>query len=121
MAKKKSKKERKSESRSSSRAAGYTKEYAEKYIELIQDVGLISLGLLSMTKDRADSMAEKFFSATDDSKEEGRKMEKRLTDMAEKGRKRVRAVIKERTAEVLDELDVATKDDLRNLEKKVKK
>ena len=87
--------------------------------ELLRDAGVISLGFVSLTKDTRGRISRDSYSVSK-CKTKGKKMEKKLLDMARKGRKEIYSVIKKQTATALDEFDIATKDDLRDLERRVR-
>ena len=88
-------------------------------IDYVRDVGLIGLGIVSLTRRRADEIAEKLIEASKKSKTEGKKMRKKVDDMAEKGRSTLLSMIREETKSMADEMELVTKDDLKELEKKL--
>jgi hypothetical protein len=106
---------------------GKTKKAAkQKYgkkemLELAEDVGLVSLGLVSMSRGGYCKMADKLRSLRDDSKSEGKKTSKKLSDMAKKRREKVMSVVRKRARSTLGDLNIATKDDLKDLERKLSK
>lgn len=88
-------------------------------VELMRDIGSISLGLVSLSRENASDMAERLVAATNASKAEGKKMEKKLKDMAEKGQRKLYSVVKKETKAALKELNVVTRDDLKDLERRM--
>jgi polyhydroxyalkanoate synthesis regulator phasin len=88
-------------------------------VDCMRDVGLIGLGLVSLSRKRADEIAEKLIEASKKSKTEGKKMRKKLDDMAEKGRDPLFSMIRKETHSLVNDMDLVTKEDLADLEKKL--
>jgi polyhydroxyalkanoate synthesis regulator phasin len=88
--------------------------------ELVQDMGLMGLGVISLSRDMAEGVADTLMSATGDSRTEGNKMRKQLEDMAERGRETLFSMIRNETRVIVDGMNLATKDDLRDMEKRMR-
>ncbi len=93
----------------------------KEMLELAEDIGLVSLGLVSMTRKGYCDAADRLKSLRDDSRSEGKKMSKKLTDMTKKRREKVMSTVRKRARSTLGDLNIATKDDLKDLERKLSK
>ncbi len=102
------------------RKKGKPKEEDVELLELVEEIGLIGIGLALLAKERSSDMSEYLVSLAAASRDEGKKIGRRLEDVAEKGRKEVSSVIKKEVSAVLKDMDVVTKSDLKRWERRMK-
>jgi polyhydroxyalkanoate synthesis regulator phasin len=97
-----------------------TKEEGAELLELVEEIGLIGIGLALLTKEKSSDMSESLVSLATASRAEGKKVERRLEEMAERGRKEVSSVIKKEVSAALKDMNVVTKSDLKKWERRIK-
>ncbi len=85
-----------------------------------KDLLYLGLGAAFMAKDRMDEIMKDIEEKSDISREEARQFVEDAKERAQKERAEWEKTIKDSVREVLDETGVATKDDIKKLEKLLK-
>ena len=82
---------------------------------------LLGLGLVALTKDKINSVNKKLMKKGDLNKKEAEKVLKTFLRQAEKGREELIKNVSKEVKNLIKSIPIATKRDLINLEKKIKK
>ena len=82
---------------------------------------LLGWGVLSLTRERAQAIADELVERGEARKEEVRELADRLATRGEKERDALRKLIQEELAQILGKANLATKQDIKALEKKIDK
>lgn len=87
--------------------------------ESLDKLMLAGLGAMSMTKEKAEEIFDEYVEKGKARKEERSGFVKDLIDRAEKSKKDMEKLISEQIDKALAKLPLATKDDLKHIEKKI--
>jgi polyhydroxyalkanoate synthesis regulator phasin len=79
---------------------------------------LVGIGLLSMTREKAQQVIEELSHEGDVQKGEMKQWVDQLSDRGEEERQALRKVIRDEVKKVLDEMGLATKEDIQKLREK---
>ncbi|MFW5734431.1 MAG: phasin family protein [Oceanidesulfovibrio sp.] len=85
-----------------------------------KDLLYLGLGAAFMAKDRMEEIIKDIEEKSDISREEARQFVEDAKERAQKERKEWEKTVKDSVREVLDDMGVATKDDIKKLEKLLK-
>jgi len=85
---------------------------------LIEKGFLAGIGLLSMTREKAQNIMDELSHEGELQKSEVKQWVDQLTDRGEEERQALRKLIRDEMKKVMDEMGLATKEDLQNLLKK---
>ena len=88
--------------------------------DILKKAGLLGLGLVSLTEKKAKKIAEDLVKQGEATQKEARTFTRDLLKKAEKGRKDLEKEVEKITQKVLGKMNLATKKDLADLEKKLK-
>jgi len=80
---------------------------------------LAGLGALSMTRERAEQLFDRYVDAGRKAREERSGFVKDLMDRAEKTRQELERIVREQVHDAVSKLEVATRQDVERLEKKI--
>lgn len=86
---------------------------------LLEKGVLVGLGLLSMTREKAQKIVDDLTQRGEVSREEAREWVDRLVQRGEEERQAIRKLIREEVKAVMDELGLPTKQDLQDLASKI--
>ncbi|MEA1965282.1 MAG: phasin family protein [Candidatus Aerophobetes bacterium] len=87
--------------------------------KLLRDVFLVGLGVLSLTREKAEEIVEELTRLRGVTEKEKRTLLERLIKKGEEQKKEIDERIGERVEKVVSRLKVATKEDIERLEKKI--
>ena len=87
--------------------------------EAVDKALLAGLGALSMTRERAEQLFDRYVDAGRQAREERSGFVKDVMDRAEKTRAELEKIVREQVQDVVSKLDLATKQDIERLEKKL--
>jgi len=88
---------------------------------IIKKIGLAGLGLLSITKAKAQEIVNELVKKGDVSKTEGAKLVKDLLEKAEEDKKFLEEKMEKAAKRILKKLDVPTRKEINELKKKIDK
>lgn len=86
---------------------------------LLEKGVLVGLGLLSMTRERAQKIVDDLTQRGEVSRDEAREWVERLVQRGEEERQAIRKLIRDEVKAVMDELGLPTKQDLQDLATKI--
>ncbi|MFP4105422.1 MAG: phasin family protein [Phycisphaerae bacterium] len=87
--------------------------------ETLDRLMLAGLGGLSMTRERAEKIFDEYVQRGKVEKESRSGFVKELVDATEKSRKELEKIVNEQTKKAIDQLDLATKEDVQRIESKL--
>jgi len=82
-------------------------------------IGLLGLGIAALTKEKAEGIVEELVAKGELSEEEGRTLAKDLLKKSETQRNALEKKIAQEVKKAAAKLNLATKDDIKRLEKKI--
>lgn len=82
---------------------------------------LFGLGTLEITKEKIEKFVKRLKEEEGLSGEEGKELIKEMTEELEENKEKIDKKLRERMEKMIDDLGLATKEDLKDLENKVKK
>jgi polyhydroxyalkanoate synthesis regulator phasin len=88
-------------------------------LETLDKLMLAGLGALSMTRERAEKIFDEYVSRGKVEKQSRTGFVQEVVDIAEKNRKDLEKLISEQVHKTVDKLEIATKNDVKLLEKKI--
>lgn len=88
---------------------------------IIKKIGLVGLGLLSITKAKAQEIVNELVKKGEVSKGEGAKLVKDLLEKAEEDKKFLEEKMEKAAKRILKKLDVPTRKEINELKKKIDK
>ncbi len=88
--------------------------------DILKKAGLLGLGIVSLTEKKAKEIAEDLVKQGEATHKEAKDFSRDLLKKAEKGRKDLEKEVEKITQKVLGKMNLATKKDLADLEKKLK-
>ena len=88
--------------------------------DILKKAGLLGLGIVSLTEKKAKEIAEDLVKQGEVTHKEAKDFSRDLLKKAEKGRKDLEKEVEKITQKVLGKMNLATKKDLADLEKKLK-
>lgn len=80
---------------------------------------LMSLGMLSLTREKAEAIAKELVDRGETRREDAHELVDRLMERGEEERKALSKLVRDETKSVLKELDLATRGDVASLSKKI--
>jgi len=89
--------------------------------DIIKKTMLTGVGLASMTKDKVEELAKELAEKGKLSEKEGRELFDELLKKSEQARKDLETKVEDVVKKMLGKIDVATKKDIAELEKKIKR
>ncbi|MGB2823958.1 MAG: hypothetical protein WBF17_23465 [Phycisphaerae bacterium] len=89
--------------------------------ETLDKIMLAGLGALSMTRERAEKIFDEYVARGETAKDSRSGFVKELMDHAEKARGDLEKLVADQVAAAVEKLGLATKDDVRRVEKKLDK
>jgi len=87
--------------------------------ETLDKIMLAGLGAVSMTRERAEKLFDEYVSRGKEEKEHRTGFVKELMDRAEENKKALEKITSEQVRQVIEKLDLATKEDIKRLESKL--
>ena len=88
-------------------------------IDLVKKGLSFGLGLAVTSKEQAEKLVNDWVQKGELTKEESKEMIRRLTERGEEEKNKLKAIVREQLQQLLSELDVATKEDIRRLEQRI--
>lgn len=89
--------------------------------EVLRKAALFGIGVFGMTKNKIESFVNKLVKEEQLTSEEGKKLVNDMVKEVKESRDNLDNTIRERLEEMVDDLGLATKKDLKDLEKRVEK
>lgn len=86
---------------------------------LLEKSLLAGLGLLSLTREKAQKLVDELTQRGEINREEAREWVERLTQRGEEERQAIRKLVREEVKAIMDELGLPTKQDLQDLAAKI--
>ena len=90
-------------------------------LDLARRALLTGVGLGLIAKDKIDEAIQKIREENDLTEDESRRLAKELLDQSEDARKRLNDLIEKTTAQILSRLDIPSRKDFSDLEKRLEK
>ncbi len=88
-------------------------------MEIIRRLALMGLGIISLSEERLKELIREMEEKGEMSKEEGEELYKKILSKAQEERKAVEDRVRGKVKEVLERMDIVTREDLQRLERKV--
>jgi polyhydroxyalkanoate synthesis regulator phasin len=88
--------------------------------DILKKAGLLGLGLVSLSEKKAREIAEELVEQGEATRKEAKDLSRDLLKKADKGRKDLEKEVEKITRAVLGKMNIATKKDLADLEKRLK-
>jgi len=88
--------------------------------DLLEKAGLIGLGLVSLTEKKAKQLAEELVREGEVTRKEAQAFSRNLMKKADQSRKDLKKNVESITRALLDRMNLATKKDLNDLERKLR-
>lgn len=89
--------------------------------EMLRKMGLFSIGVISLTQEKAEEFSQEMIKKGEMSREEGKKFVKEVLSEKEKQIKDLEDKINEKVEKVMKKSGVVMKSDISDLEKKIEK
>jgi len=89
--------------------------------EYIRKIGLLGIGIAALTKEKADALVDELIKKGELSQEEGRALVEDLMKKSEENSRELKNRIDRDVSKALERLDVASKKDIKYLERKIDK
>ena len=90
-------------------------------LDMIKKTMLTGVGLTLMTKEKIETIASELMEKGQMSEKEGKEFVDELIKKSEQAKKTLETNIENIVKKLLDKMNLATKDDINNLEKKIQK
>lgn len=89
--------------------------------DVLEQTIALGLGTILMTRDKAQEMIDDFVKRGQMSRDDAEKMVDQIMARGREGRKEIMGMVKEQVKDTLDQMNVATKDDIAHLEREIRK
>ncbi len=86
---------------------------------LFEKAFLAGLGLLDLTREKAEKIVEELVKKGEVAKEKQPEFVKRLMERTEKGRKEIEKIVEDATTKVMKKIDIPSRSDIEKLTKKI--
>lgn len=86
---------------------------------LFEKAFLAGLGLLDLTREKAEKIVEELVKKGEVAKEKQPEFVKRLLERTEKGRKEIEKIVEDATTKVMKKIDIPSRSDIEKLTKKI--
>lgn len=88
-------------------------------LDILKKGVFTGLGMISLTKDKVESLAKKLAEESKLSEEEGRKLVNEILSQSEEEKKKIEAKVEEIVASTLKKLDIPSREKMENLTKRI--
>lgn len=89
--------------------------------DVLEKTVALGLGTILMTRDKAQEMIDDLVKRGQMSQDDAGKMVDEIMERGREGRQEIMAMVKDQVKNVLDQMNVATKDDIAHLEREIRK
>jgi polyhydroxyalkanoate synthesis regulator phasin len=91
-----------------------------RMVEFLKKAAFASVGMAVMTKEKVEEMAKKLVEESNMSEQEGRKFIDEIAKKSQDTRTAIEKMVQDGVTKAMTKLSLATKDDVKSLEKRVK-
>lgn len=88
-------------------------------IDLVKKAMFTGIGVMSLTKDKIEEVAQEFVEKGKLSQQEGEKLVSDLLERSEESKQELKKLVEDRVNDLLAKMDLATKDDLAALREEI--